>query len=438
MTTLLALVLVLAGCAQQPAPEPAPRPPNLLVILADDLDPDHPGFAGNPAARTPSLDALAARGAYFPVLLVQPVCRAAHATLLAGRFPHETGIRNNRTAGALAPEALLPWRLQARGYATFCAGKLWEGEPAACGFDAAVTERSFARGGPEAQAELFRFLEERPAGEPWFVWWAPNLPHVPHEPPARLLAEFRDAPVAPPPGFAGDVAAFAQAERACLAMEAWLDEAVGALLAKLDELGQRDQTLVLFLADNGWATASPSKGTPREKGVRSPLVVVPPGAEPRARRLDALVSLVDVHATLLDYAGAPHEGRGTSLRPLLEERPFTPRERLFGAVFRRGGADGVDSKLVALHVRDARWKLVTYVRHADSAVLSADASLAPPFRRLAGTVELFDLDADPLELTDLSADPAQAERVQTLRAAALEWWRTTGGDPAELETRDGF
>jgi uncharacterized sulfatase len=431
----LACLCLLAACGG--AAGSAQRPPNLLLAIADDLDPDHPGFAGNPAARTPSLDRLAAEGCYFPVLYVQPVCRAAHAVLLTGRFPHETGIRNNRTDAVLAPLGLLPQRLKERGYATFCAGKFWEGDPRDYGFDAAVSDRAFARGGPGSQQELFRFLEERAGAGPWFLWWAPNLPHVPHEPPARLAEAFRDAPVTPPPGYGGDPARYAAEERACLAMEAWLDEAFGALVGKLEALGEREETLIVFLADNGWSSASPSKGTPREKGVRSPLVVSLPGKERGARRLDALVALPDVHATLLDYAGADPEGRGTSLRPLLEGRPAGTRTALHGSVFLRGREDGSGGELCALYTRDARWKYTLYVRAAEGALLSAGSGLAPPFRHPAGAEELFDLAHDPFELTNLATAPEHAARRAALREAVLDWWRATGGEALELPTPGG-
>lgn len=419
----------------QSTPSAEGERPNILLAIADDLDPDHLGFCGNALARTPTLDRLAAEGAYFPVLYVQPVCRASLATLLSGRWPQETGILNNRVSARLDPAGTLPRRLKERGYATFCAGKFWEGAPADYGFDAPErNDEDFARATGEGQPELFRFLEEHAPRGPWFVWWAPNLPHVPHRPPAHIAEAFADVPLPAPRGFAGSAEEYARAERACLAMESWLDERFGELLHELDELGELDETVIVFLADNGWSTVLPAKGTPREKGVRSPLVVRLPGQE--ARQLDALVALVDVHATLLDYAGAAPDGRGRSLRPLLEDRAYERRERLFGSVFTRSRRGGEAGELCALYARDARWKYVLYVRDVASVELSADSSLAPPFRRRAGAEELFDLHADPLEELDLSAREEHAERLRDLRAAVLGWWRASGGAAPELPARD--
>lgn len=439
----LASLALLLFQAEAPVAERAPvaaRPPNILLAIADDLDPDHPGFSGNPLARTPTLDRLAREGAYFPVLYVQPVCRSSHATLLTGRWPHETGILNNRVARRLDPAGTLPFRLKEHGYATYCAGKLWEGSPTEYGFDApAKSNRNFARAGEAGQADLFRFLEERAKEEhterkPWFVWWAPNLPHLPHRPPARLAEVFAEAPVAAPRGFTGDPDEYARDERACLAMEAWLDECLGELLAKLDELGEREETLIVFLSDNGWSTALAAKGTAREKGVRSPLVISLPGKARAPLSLDALVSLTDVHATVLDYAGLGPEpgGRGHSLRPLLEGRPHAGRERLYGSVFTHSTRAGEEGKVCALYARDERWKYVLYVRDVDSAQLSADAHLTLPFQRRAGAQELFDLAADPLEEHDLSDRAEQAERLRALRRAAIAWWCESGGTALEL------
>lgn len=427
MTPLL-LLAFLAQTPAEPAVPPA-GPPNILLAIADDLDPEHVGFCGDARARTPHLDALAREGAYFPTLYVQPVCRPALATLLTGRWPHETGMTTNTVRQPLAPAGALPALLKERGYATYCGGKFWEGNLPAFGFDApAENDERFAREG-EGKDHFFRFLEEHAGGGPWFAWWAPSLPHTPHRPPARFAKEFAQVAIEVPRGFKGDPQQYAAAERASLAMHAWLDAEFGQLIAKLKELGELEQTLILFLGDNGWSTASAAKGTPMEKGVRSPLVVALPGRAGAGRRLDALVDLVDVHATVLDYAGAalPPGSRGRSLRALLEGGAYEPRAQLCGAAYGRyeGGLP------YALFARDERWKYVLYLRDVSSKELSPGARLSQPFRARAGTQRLFDLEQDPLEKHDLAASEEQAERLGSLRASALAWWRESGG--AELD-----
>jgi arylsulfatase A-like enzyme len=170
-----------------------------------------------------------------------------------------------------------------------------------------------------------------------------------------------------------------------------------------------------------------------EQGVRSPLVVRLPEGKRAGQRLDALVDLVDVHATVLDYAGAavPPGSHGRSLRPLLEERAFEPRERLFGGVYTRFGNALPAESLYALYARDARWKYVLYLREVTGRELSPGARFAPPFRARAGQQRLFDLALDPREEHNLAASAEHAERMRDLRASVLAWWRESGG--AELE-----
>jgi arylsulfatase A-like enzyme len=426
------LAFVLAAALLQLPSAPRPVRPNIVLAIADDLDPDHPGFAGNALARTPNLDRLAAQGSYFPALYVQPVCRASLAVLLSGRWPHESGILNNGIEKVLDPAGTLPQRLAEGGYRSYCAGKFWEGEPPRFGFTApARNDSGFGRTGD--QGELFRFLEQSADEGPWFLWWAPSLPHTPHEPPARFASAFAETPVPIPAGIRGSPEEYVASERACLAMEAWLDDEFGALVAKLQALGEWDQTVVLFLSDNGWATGLPSKGSPSEKGIRSPLIVSVP-ERTAGRRFEGPVALPDVHATVLDYAGvaaAPGD-RGQSLRPWVEDRPGAPRAAVCGAAYTRHGRGGAEGRVYALYARDERWKYVLYLVDVTSADIPAGSRHAPLFLRRAGTEELFDLHADPREEHDLSGGGEHVERLRALRAAATDWWSASGGWTLEL------
>lgn len=430
----LALLALLACARGSGEPRGTDGPPNIVLAIADDMDPDHLGFCGNPLARTPHLDELAKQGAYFRTLYVQPVCRSALATLLTGRWPHETGMTGNLVKTPLAPEAGdLPALLKQRGYATYCGGKFWEGNLPGFGFDApAENDEKFAREG-EGVEDCFRFLDAHASTGPWFVWWAPSLPHTPHRPPARFNKAFADTPIEVPASYKGDPNAYVEAERASLAMESWLDAEFGRLVEKLRDLGELESTLIVFLADNGWSTATWAKGTPMEKGVRSPLVVKPPGSK-EGRELPTLVDLVDVHATVLDYAGAdsPSGCRGRSLRPLLEGKPYEPRTRLCGAVYGRYAS----VTPYALYVRDERWKYVFFLQDVSSKELSPGARLAPEFRARACQQRLFDLEQDPLEQHNLAGGPKQVERVRVLHHAAFDWWSESGG--AELQIPVGL
>ena len=145
------------------------------------------------------------------------------------------------------------------------------------------------------------------------------------------------------------------------------------------------------------------------------------------------MDLVDVTATLLDYAGTTDEAApGRSLRPWLEGGTGPSRELLCGAAYRRMGAGGPVDFAYALYARDARWKYVLFMQNLGQEALTPGSKVANKWRGRAGKELLFDLAADPFELTDLSKAEGQAERKSALRAGALEWWKTSGGGELTL------
>lgn len=425
---LSALCVSLPQAAGGPAPEPTR--PNIVLVVADDADNEHYGFMGHPGAHTPNLDELARAGFLFPAAYVTPRCRTTLAELLTGRWPHQSGIFFNDNDAILDTPEALPRLLRAAGYATFCGGKFWEGDIHAMGFAApAVLDGNFVRSG---QQPLFEFLAAL-GDEPFFVWWAPALPHFPHDAQKKhqkLVAE-KEFPA--PAWGTGNLQHLVRKERQFLATGAWFDAELGLLQKRLAELGKLENTLFVFLIDNGWSIGLVSKGSPYEKGVRSPLVLHWPGRIVPGRG-DALVDVVDVYPTLLDLAGIPVPAgcAGRSLRPWLEGGRGEAREWLCGAAYPASVTKGAAEEAYALYVRDRRWKYVLYLREASEDSPFRIHAPSTAFARAAGTQELYDLDADPYERADLSGDAAQAERLETMRAAVLEWWRTSGGPELTL------
>lgn len=427
---LLAGALAL-GCARAPREQR----PNIVLLIADDQDHEQLGFLGNPLVNTPNLDRLAAQGTVFTTAHTQPRCRPALACLLSGRWPHQSGIVSNRTSGTLDPRDSLPDLLRRAGYATFLGGKFWEGDSKAMGFEhPAVPSRDFVRSGQE---ELFEFIHEFAGEQPMFIWWGPTIPHMPHDPPERYLGLVDEQEIPLPDWFQGNAATYRGVERRSLAMVAWLDGALGELLDELRSAGALERTLFVFLIDNGWSNGLIAKGSPYEKGVRTPIVCAWPGEIPAGARSDELVLTLDVYPTLLDYAGVaiPPHAAGRSLRPRLEGRPREARQVLYGAVFGRGLQETgrPQEDLYALYARTASTKYVLYLR--DVAAPAWDLmEVKPlfPLERRRGAEELFDLTRDPYELHDLSGDPARAAEMQALRDGALRWWQETGGGPLDL------
>lgn len=442
------LALSLAALAPACAPRAPERRPNVVLLVADDMDYTHFGFTGHPRRPTPTLDALAAQGVCFTHGFVpMSRCRPSQASLLTGLWPHQNGVYFNVGVDHIDPALSLARLLQRAGYATIGEGKFWEPDPRAMGFSN-LTIANYTTFVRWDQQHLFEWLEKSAGDTPFFVWWAPELPHVPHDAPERLLERFPPEEVPIPGWFEGDTAARAEyraRERALLAMDAWLDEGVAQLLEKLRALAEYEDTLFVFLADNGWTSAGVSKGWGFDKGLRTPVILSWPAGIAGGRTFADLVSPVDLYATILDFAGVPIPEHcvGRSLRPRLEDRPFEPRAALYGALYPLAPlADLADPArdAYALWARSEQWKLILTLRDVEA---RADAGsgvderedikvgLAPDFIRRRGDVELYDLASDPNERLNLAKMNQHAALVARLRQEALDWWRASGGGPLE-------
>jgi uncharacterized sulfatase len=228
------------------------------------------------------------------------------------------------------------------------------------------------------------------------------IPHMPHNPPARLLAHYKDG---------NTDANFAKYYAMC----EWLDETSGELLKYLDDHGLAENTIVVFLADNGWVQnpvgqpANGARGGPRGKlspydgGLRTPILIRWPGhLKPQHR--DDLVSSIDLAPTLLAAAGLKPDPRMTGVN-LLDvvsgKRP--PRQAVFGELFVHTSLDVNDPARNLTHrwIRQGDWKLIVPAKKEDK-------------------VELFNVAKDPTEKNDVSA--ANADKIADLRAALDQWW----------------
>jgi len=438
----LSLAAPLAGAAAQ---EASTERPNIVLIISDDQDYEHLGFLGDGPARTPALDRLAEGGTVFPVAHVSMSrCRPSLATLLSGRWPHEHGIffnRSERVERFLDPTDSLPNLLSSAGYVTYMGGKYWETDPEAMGFGQGAYDRNFAR---NSQEDLFAFIDRHAGKEPIFVWWAPFLPHHPHKPPERYLRKIDPATIPVPEWIEGDAELYQRRQQKFLAMVAWFDDGVRRLHERIEEAGILRNTLFVFLIDNGYSIGHLAKGSPFEKGLRTPLVFDWQGRIPSGKSLPRLVSSIDVYPTILDYAGIeiPATASGRSLRPWIDgvepAETETPSDRLFGALYPVEPQDEdlrPEHNVYALYARTPRWKYVLYLRRITEDTgdpYKIFAELAAPLVRERGDEDLYDLSTDPYEHHDLAGLPEHASRIEGLRAEVLEWWRTTGGRPLEL------
>jgi len=346
--SLLAALLCMGAHAQDR--------PNIVFILSDDQAWTDYGFMGHETISTPHLDKLAERSLVLERGYVSsPLCRPSLATMVTGQFPFIHGITGNDVEGMKdRAERDIPMReafhklpsfiklLTANGYLAHQSGKWWEGSWQDGGFTAGMTHGDSKRGGRHGDAglkigregmkEVTDFIDEAvEAKKPFLVWYAPFLPHTPHNPPERLRKKYTAE------GRAMDVATY-------YAMCEWFDETCGELIGHLDKRGVSDNTVIIYFCDNGWAAASTraddpdqkswsgfalrSKGSPFENGIRTPVMISWP-AKIKAARSQDLAHAIDLFPTIAAVAGlqAPEGLPGINL---LDEKARADREAVFG------------------------------------------------------------------------------------------------------------
>lgn len=415
------------------------RPPNIVYIISDDHGYPYFGFMGSPIVKTPNLDALAREGMLFTHgYSTSSGCRPALASLLTGLHPlqfrarllalgHSDALVNQRVQ--VDEFDTLPGLLAARGYRSFEGGKFWELHYENAGFTDGMSDGTLAtmegkkplklasggKGlalGRETMQPLWDFLANQ--GErAFFVWFAPMLPHVPHDAPASF-----EEPYA---GY--DLTSFARKYYANITR---FDAVVGELMATLDRLGLRGNTLIVFLSDNGWEQPSQianslsggpkGKGSIYELGFRTPIIFSWPGRIPAGVIRNELVSIVDVFPTVLEFAGVPARTGwpGRSLVPLLTGDGSFGREFVCGSL--DASARGPRSRPKndgQFFCRDAQWRYI--------------------WRRDERRSELYDLLEDPLENHNLIAHRPEVAARQ--HARLLAWIRENERPPDPAAAR---
>jgi arylsulfatase A len=414
----------------------APKPPNIVIIFADDLGYGDVGCFGS-SIPTPNLDRMAGEGVRLTRFYsASPVCSPSRAALLTGRYPARTGIVNvlmPSSPNGLSPsERTIPKMLKERGYRTGMVGKWHLGaqagtSPCVNGFDefyglpysndmyplpvmhnTDVVEEQAVQ--PQLTEKFTRNAVEfihRQGDEPFFLYFAHTAPHIPLAPSAKFRGRSGQ-------GQYGDVV-----------ME--LDWSVGQVLDALKEKGIDDNTLVVFTSDNGpWYQGSAGrlqgrKGSTYEGGVREPFIARFPGAIPAGRTGDALTSSMDLMPTIARLCGVPAGTvDGIDIWPILTgENEYPGREPLlFFDVWN------------IQCVRWGPWKL-HLSRYNSPAWLAEprEGRRNLPLR----SAELYHVDDDPTESYDRAAD--NQEIVNRLRTH-VEQMLPTLPDQVRVAWRD--
>ncbi len=451
------LRMILTALAVTAAGGAGAAPPNVVLILSDDQHWSDYGFMGHGQLRTPALDRLARESLVFTRGYVpSSLCCPSLASLITGRYPHEHKIVGNdppdtreaprgSPAGRAAFEAgrermnrhleawpTLPKLLNAHGYTSLQTGKWWQGDFRRGGFDEGMTkgQRHGDEGlsiGRKTMEPIEEFVNRcRGAGRPFFVWYAPMLPHDPHDPPQELVEHYSSKTDSVHVArYWGNVERF--------------DRTVGELLDFLDAEQLSADTLVVYVTDNGWIQrpdaprfAPRSKLSPYDGGLRTPLMLRRPGTI-KPRSSEALATSLDIMPTVLAACGVPAPA-GLPGVNLLDDAAVAARKQLFGECYTHTLVDLDDparSLMWRWTVRQDNahlWKLIepASARGGDFPVWEG-RSVAPEdqARYERGEVELFDVAADPGETKNLAGDHAGV--VTELRASLDAWWKPEAG-----------
>ena len=443
-----------SAAAADAAEGPRQRARNVVLVVSDDQHWRDYGFMRHPHLRTPHLDRLARESLVFPRgYVTSSLCCPSLASIITGRFPHEHRVVGNdppeapgvprksqqgqaafaagreRMNAHLAEWPTLPGLLGAAGFRSLQTGKWWQGDFSRGGFTEGMTKG--ARHGDEGLAigrttmePLVAFIDRQAAAErPFFVWYAPMLPHDPHDPPADLVEHYSSrAESVHVARYWGNVERF--------------DRTVGELLDHLDRTGLARDTLVVYVTDNGWIQdpASPrfaprSKLSPADGGLRTPIMLRQPGTIPPGTSAE-LASAVDIVPTVLAACGvaAPAGLPGVNL---LDAAAVAARRQVFGECYTHTIVDLDDpaqSLLWRWTVRDTvadgrreSWKLI--LPSATKPFPAAAAGNVDPESRARherGEIELFDLTADPDESKNLAA--ARPDLVAALSKSLDGFW----------------
>jgi arylsulfatase A-like enzyme len=431
MKRLIACCLLLLAVWPARAEEKAPRP-NIVFLLADDLGWGDVGWHDS-QIKTPNLDRLAQAGARLEAFYVQPVCSPTRAALMTGRYPMRHGlqvgvVRPWAQYGLPLDERTLAQALKEAGYETAICGKWHLGHfqpeylPTRRGFDhqyghynGALDYFTHIRDGgfdwhrddkacrDEGYTthllakEAARLIKAYGGKKPLFLYVPFNAVHAPHQVPEEYTRPYANL----------------QGQRKLYAgMLAAMDEAVGQIVAAVEESGQRGNTLFVFSSDNGGPAPGrvtsngplrAAKGTVYEGGVRVPAFAAWDGKIKAGSVVNEPLHTVDWYPTLVQLGGGSLQQKlpldGKDIWPTLTQGKPSPHQDILINTTPNNGA-----------IRAGNWKLVLNGSRADD----PDDGTAQPGKADKGSVELFNLADDPAEKTNLAE--RFPDRVKELRA----------------------
>ena len=439
LIVFLSFTLVLFSCNQTVKTKvisTVDKKPNIVLILSDDQAWNDYGFMGHDIVETPNLDKLASQSVVFKRGYVPtPVCRPSLMTLSTGLYPHQHKITGNDPKGGFKnaefprEELLsnidtipsLQKILGAHGYLTHQSGKWWEGDYKRGGFTHGMTEgeRHGDKGltiGRKGMDSIFNFIEHAQSKEkPFYIWYAPFLPHTPHNPPDSLFQKY---------------AKKVKSEHIAryYAMVEWFDITCGQLVDYLDANNLRENTLIYYVCDNGWIQQPDSrkfdigsKQTPMEGGVRTPIMFSMPGTlKPSSRK--ELSSSIDFVPTILSAVNLeiPKNLPGLNLWDNLKSGKKIDRNIVFGEAYGHDiiDKDNPEASLGYLWCVEDDWKLILSY---DGALEGGKGGYDFTHNYVRSEpIRLYKITEDPFEKKNVASD--HPDKVEQLKKKIEAWY----------------
>jgi arylsulfatase A-like enzyme len=443
----------------------AETPPNILIILSDDQSYPHVGCYGDPNANTPYLDKFASEGMTFTrAYVTTPQCVPSRASIMTGRSPIRINMTRFSAALPADVKSFPEYLREEKGYYIGVAGRSYHLDGSGNrgeiireihdqhnlrNFADRMDYAKVAQGekGNAFNDSVFRqfteFLDQVPQGKPFFLQLCYSEPHRPFD--GRDIPNPTDPAKLVLPKWFPDTPEVRQDLAGYYDLVSRLDTQFGRVMAELEKRSLKENTLVLFSADNGAALLR-GKGTLYNTGIHVPLIVRWPGKIAAGSKSDELISGEDFGPTCLAAAGiaTPADWTGQSFLPILRgERNPPVREYIFAQ--RGPHAAGLPGQTPAFDLSRTivgkRYKLIYNAmfhlpyRPVDFAGLPAwrsteaaaqqgrvHASLVPLYTGLPRPMfELYDLQSDPDELNNLAGKREAAAIERGLRIALSEW-----------------
>lgn len=450
-------------------PAQSANPPNVVLIVSDDQTYTDFGFMGNNDVLTPNIDRLAAKSArYVNGYVPSSVCRPSLVSILTGLYPHQHGIYFNHpppgfskltkspaigkaefdasrenAASLIRTVPTLPRRLAAAGYRCLQTGKYWEGHWRNAGFtegmttaeptlDAKYGNKTLANGdvvahgngdhglsiGRETMQPIYDFIDDC-EDTPFFVWYAPFLPHTPHDSPQKYYDLYSDR---------SEILKHRVPYYAAISQ---FDDTVGDLMNFVEGRGLTGDTIFVFVVDNGWEPdarrfrpttkewdhTKRSKRAPFDTGLRTPILIRWDGGTKPATHPE-LVSSIDILPTILAAAELPRgetDFPGENLwKSATGEASLDPDRAVFGEIY-PGDATSLghpERDIAHRWIRQGNLKLITTHKHG------RDKSWGSYLEKDG----LFDVVNDPDESHSLISDRKFERSVAVLRRQLDGWW----------------